>query len=75
MKKTNDIAKMLASELVGGGRIFDDSAETTEEISTKTGFSISSVNKHVAAKTKAGLLERVWKRVGCKPVPAYRVKR
>lgn len=72
--RTNDIAKMLASELVGPKRIFDESAETTREIEAKTGLGQSAILRRISKQIKAGIIEQVWKRGERGPVPAYRAK-
>jgi len=74
MKKANDVAKMLASALLSDGKIWDESAETTQEIARKIGLSESQVLKKIRGYIKAGQMEKVWRRVNGNPIPAYRVK-
>lgn len=74
MKKANDIAKMLASALLDDHKIYDENAETIIEISGKIGLGRWASSQKVSAAVKAGKLEKVWKRVGNRTLPAYRVK-
>jgi Fic family protein len=72
MKKTNEFSKMLASELIPK-RIFDNSAQTSDEISRFTGMTVRTAQKHILALVKSGKLEKVWKRGKERVLPAYRI--
>ena len=74
MKKTNDFSKLLASELIPK-RIFDNSAQTSDEVSKFTGMTVRTAQKHILALVKSGKLEKVWKRGKDRVLPAYRIKR
>jgi len=64
----------LASELFNS-RIIDENAETTAEIAAKSGSSLSVVQREAKRLVDCGKLEKVFKLVSGKPVPAYRVKK
>jgi len=53
-------------------KVFDEDAETIREISESTGLGYGAVQRLVAANTKNGVWERVWKKGSRWPVPAYR---
>ena len=72
--KANKIAAQLASELIDR-RIFDERAETVEEIAMKTGMSYQHTARRMVELERAGKVERVWKQGRVRPVPAYRIKR
>lgn len=72
MKKTNDFSKLLAFELIPK-RIFDNSAQTSDEVSRFTGMTVRTAQKHILALVKSGKLEKVWKRGKVRPIPAYRL--
>lgn len=74
MKKTNDFSKLLAFELIPK-RIFDNSAQTSDEVSRFTGMTVRTAQKHILALVKSGKLEKVWKRGKVRVLPAYRIKR
>jgi hypothetical protein len=74
MKKTNYFSKMLACELIPK-RIFDNSAQTSDEISRFTGMTVRTTQKHILALMKSGKLEKAWKRGKDRVLPAYRIKR
>jgi Fic family protein len=74
MKSPNAICKLLASELMPK-RIFDSSAQTSDEIARFTGMTVRTAQKHVLALVKSGKLEKVWKRGKERILPAYRVKK
>ena len=65
---------MLISEAIGA-KVFDEKAETTMEISARTGLSRVTVTHLIKEKCDAGIWERVWKQASPRPVPAYRIKR
>jgi hypothetical protein len=71
--RTNAIASLLASELIGRVET-DQSAETVMEIAKATGRSRSYVGELVKIRCENGDLEKVLKKVGNNTVPAYRVK-
>lgn len=73
MRKTNS-AKLLASALLSDGKIWDESAETCDEIAVKIKKSACQARKLIKKKVDGGELEVVWRRIGGRPVPAYRVK-
>ena len=77
MKKTNpnNTVLILASALLDQGRIFDDKAETTSEIASKINMSDAHVRRLMKSKLADGIIEQVWKRVGGRPLVAYRVKK
>jgi Fic family protein len=74
MKSSNAICKLMASELMPK-RIFDSSAQTSDEIARFTGMTVRTAQKHVLALVKSGKLEKVWKRGKERVLPAYRVKK
>ena len=63
---------MLASALLSNGRIFDDNAETIPEMAAKNNTSVESIRR--AIKKNGERLEKVWRMVNGRPIPAYRVK-
>lgn len=73
--KPCDSASRLVSLLLDDGRIWDDSAETSEEIATKLNLAVRTASEKIHALVKKGTVEKVWKRINGKPVPAYRVKK
>jgi len=74
MKSSNAICKLMASELMPK-RIFDSSAQTSDEIAKFTGMTVRTAQKHVLALVKSGKLEKVWKRGKERILPAYRIKK
>jgi len=73
MKKNS--AQMLVSALLADGKVWDESAETTEEIALRIGKSKSHTFKLVSARIKSGKVEPVWRRINGRPVAAYRIKK
>lgn len=71
MKKTNEIAKMLVSELIPK-KIVDENAQTIEEIAKASGLSISSTKDKIKQLLSVNKIEKVWKQSGRNLVPAYR---
>ena len=71
MKSSNAFSKLLLSELIPK-RIFDSSAQTSDEIARFTGMTVRTSQKHILALVKSGKLEKVWKRGPVRPIPAYR---
>lgn len=71
--KANHAAAVLVSELFQR-KVIDDTAETCDEISAKTGRQILLVRKQVRGMVESGMIEQVWKRHGRQLVPAYRTK-
>jgi Fic family protein len=74
MKSSNAFSKLLASELIPK-RIFDSSAQTSDEIARFTGMTVRTSQKHILALVKSGKLEKVWKRGKERVLPAYRIKK
>lgn len=72
MKKTNDIAKMLVSELIPK-KIVDENAQTIAEIATVSKISATSAKCNVKHLLDDKKIEKVWKQNGRNLVPAYRV--
>lgn len=71
MKKTNEIARMLVSELIPK-RIIDQNAQTIEEISKASGLNITSTKDQIKEFLSLYKVEKVWKKSGRNLVPAYR---
>jgi hypothetical protein len=71
MKKTNEIAKMLVSELIPK-KIVDENAQTIEEIAKASGLSITSTKDQIKQFLSLNKIEKVWKQSGRNLVPAYR---
>ena len=71
MKKTNEIARMLVSELIPK-RIIDQNAQTIEEISKASGLSSSCTKVQIKEFLSLYKVEKVWKKTGRNLVPAYR---
>ena len=71
MKKTNEIAKMLVSELIPK-KIVDENAQTIEEIAKASGLSITSTKDQIKQFLFLNKIEKVWKQSGRNLVPAYR---
>jgi len=71
MKKTNEIAKLLVSELMPK-RIIDNNAQTIEEVAEASGISPSTAKRQIDQLLKANKIERVWKQGKRHLVPAYR---
>lgn len=74
MKKTNEISKMLVSELIKK-RIIDNSAQTVLELSTEWQYARSTTEREVQRLMAAGTIEKVYKKNGDRLVPAYRIKK
>jgi Fic family protein len=72
MKSSNAFSKLLAAELIPK-RIFDSSAQTSDEIARFTGMTVRTSQKHILALVKSGKLEKVWKRGKERVLPAYRI--
>ena len=64
---------LLASELLSDGRIYDSKAETVQEIASKNGISENTARRKLKIAVGSGQLEKVWRRIGTRSVPAYRV--
>jgi len=75
MDSANVTASILVSALLADGKVWDESAETTEEIALRIGKSKSHTFNLVSAMIKSGRVERVWRRIMGRPVSAYRVKK
>lgn len=71
MKKTNAIAALLTSQLIPA-LVFDDKAQTMEEIAAAAGIAHSTAAAKILKLVNAGQVERVWKRGPVRPIPAYR---
>lgn len=71
MKKTNEIARMLVSELIPK-KIVDENAQTIEEIAKASGLSITSTKDQIKQFLFLNKIEKVWKQSGRNLVPAYR---
>ena len=71
MKKTNEIARMLVSELIPK-KIVDKNAQTIEEIAKASGLSITSTKDQIKQFLSLNKIEKVWKQSGRNLVPAYR---
>jgi len=71
MKKTNEIARMLVSELIPK-KIVDENAQTIEEIAKASGLSITSTKDQIKQFLSLNKIEKVWKQSGRNLVPAYR---
>jgi hypothetical protein len=71
--KANKAAALLVSELFERKTI-DETAESSAEISAKTGRSLASTGRDIQAMLKAGKIEQVWKRGSKGLIPAYRIK-
>ena len=71
MKKTNAIAALLTSQLIPV-LVFDDKAQTMEEIAAAAGIARSTAAAKILKLVNAGQVERVWKRGPVRPIPAYR---
>ena len=71
MKKTNEIAKMLVSELIPK-KIVDENAQTIEEIAKASGLSVTSTKDKIKQLLSVNKIEKVWKQSGRNLVPAYR---
>lgn len=56
-------------------RIFDQSAETSQELVEGSGYSQPAIQKLVARRIADGQWERVWKKINGRVVPAYRRKK
>jgi hypothetical protein len=57
-------------------KIFDDTAETVAEMAAATGQSESNVRRAIRKNlVDKKQWEQVWKRVGSRPFPAYRLKK
>ena len=75
MKTANKVSQDLMLQLMGGGRVFDESAETCLELAERLGISGCTALRRIRKLLKDGKLERVWKKGLTGPVPAYRVKK
>ena len=75
MKRTNAVAKLLASSLLDDGRVYDESAETSSEIAAKLGMKQTTAKDRIRKFIAEGKLEKVWKHVNGLSIPAYRVKK
>jgi len=71
MKKTNEIARMLVSELIPK-KVIDQNAQTIEEIAKASGLSITSTKDQIKVFLSLYKVEKVWKKSGRNLVPAYR---
>jgi len=71
MKKTNEIARMLVSELIPK-KIVDENAQIIEEIAKASGLSITSTKGQIKQFLSLNKIEKVWKQSGRNLVPAYR---
>jgi hypothetical protein len=71
MKKTNEIAKMLVSELIPK-KVIDENAQTIEEIAKASGLSVTSTKDQIKGFLSIYKVEKVWKKSGRNLVPAYR---
>jgi len=71
MKKTNEIAKMLVSELMFK-RIIDNNAQSIEEVATASGISPSTAKRQIDKLLKANKIEMVWKMGKRHLIPAFR---
>jgi len=74
MKKTNEIAKLLVSQLITR-RISDDSAQTITELATEWQYSRSKSEREVHKLMATGRIEKVWKKTGSRWAAAYRIKK
>ena len=72
--KNKDWTAKLVSELIEK-RIFDDKAQTIEEIAAGAELSARSAYRKVMELIKSGTIEKVWKRGSLRPVAAYRIKK
>jgi len=71
MKKTNEIARMLVSELIPK-KVIDQNAQTIEEIAKASGLSITCTKDQIKVFLSLYKVEKVWKKSGRNLVPAYR---
>lgn len=72
MKKTNELSKMLVSELIPK-RIVDNNAQTCEEIALASNISATTAQRKMNQFVKQGKVQKVWKQKGSCLVPAYRM--
>lgn len=64
----------LVSELIRSEKVIDQNAETIEEICVASGLNRSAAERSVSVKTKAGIIEQVWKSYNGRMMKAYRLK-
>ncbi len=56
-------------------REIDESAETIQEIATRSNTPRKTISERVQKLLADGKLEQVWKHGRTRPVPAYRIKK
>lgn len=72
-RSLNLTAAQLVCQLTGGNRIFDETAQSTEEVAAALEMSKWTAARKLKHFQKLGLLEQVWKHGDRAPIPAWRV--